>query len=191
MALLFFLARTAADLPLPGEGVASGSGSLTLVAGLLGAMALGSLTGIVGARREARSAARMARSYGHGLHELVETVRAGQDSADAGLWQYDPVTGEQQWSHAMRRLFGVDHSDPFVPGDAETLFCAHGIDLMAQVAQLAEQRTPYILDYALSGGTAPPRRVRVEACNLFDADGSLVRVLGVVREITDCTDCTE
>lgn len=187
MALWFLLARYAAD-PALGEQVPANTGTLTLVAGLLSMMALASLIGIVGARREVRSAARLARSQGDGLHEWLATLRGGQDCAGAGVWQYDPVTGEQHWSHAMRRLFGVDHADDFVPGDADTLLCAHGIDLVPQVTQLADQRTPYTLEFAVCADAGPPRRVRVEACNLFDGEGARVRVVALVREIADCTD---
>ncbi|MDJ0978859.1 MAG: GGDEF domain-containing protein [Erythrobacter sp.] len=173
-----------ADAPLA-LGVAVGTETLLLLVALMIAVALVSLGTVVAVRREARDAARLARQRARAMNELLRTVRMAENMADLGVWQYDPVTGEQQWSDGMRQLFGVDHTDEFVAGDAETLLYANDIDLISQVSQRANERTPFTLRYEIHGYDGVPRSICVQACNLFGEGGVVVRIVAVVRDVTD------
>lgn len=160
-------------------------GTLVALAAGLALVAFLSLAGVVKARREAREAARLARQRARAMNELLRTVRMAESIADLGIWQYDPTTGEQQWSDGMRKLFGVDHDDEFVAGDAETLLYANDINLISHVARHKTERAPFVLRYDIHGYDGVPRVISVQACNLFGADAKVVRVIAVVRDVTD------
>ena len=118
---------------------------------LLGVVAVVAVIGVIMARRETRFAARVARQRARKMSELLRTVRMAESIAELGVWQYDPATGEQKWSSGMRALFGVDHNDPFVDGDAETLLFANDINLIDGVAEHRDTREPFELRYDFIG----------------------------------------
>ena len=163
----------------------SGGIPLAVIASALALVALVSAGGVVVARRDARDASRLARQRGRAMNELLRTVRMAESIADLGVWQYDPTTGEQQWSDGMRRLFGIEHDDEFVAGDAETLLYANDIDLIAHVTRQASERSPFTLHYDIHGYDGVPRSISVQACNLFGQGGKVVRIIAVVRDVTD------
>lgn len=186
MALLAALAQSDVGLT---SGASVDAGTLTLMAGALGMIALCSIGSVIRTRRALRSAARRVRREGGEVQAWLRSIRLAHGGGDVALWQYDPHTGQQQWSGAMRRLFGIDHGDAFVLGDAETLLCARGVDLVAQATQSAAVRVPYTLEYELADPAGPPRFIRGEICNLFDGDGALVRVVAVLREHAGPAEC--
>ncbi|MEO1490235.1 MAG: sensor domain-containing diguanylate cyclase [Pseudomonadota bacterium] len=158
---------------------------LLLVTMLLGLVAMAALAGVVSARREARDATRIARARARSLNELLRTVRMAESIADLGIWQYDPNSGQQQWSRGMRLLFGVDKDEEFVPGDAETLLFANDIDLVGDVLERRQERDPFTLHYDINGYDGKPRSISVQACSLKGLGGEAVRIVAVVRDITD------
>ncbi|MEL6486919.1 MAG: sensor domain-containing diguanylate cyclase [Pseudomonadota bacterium] len=119
------------------------------------------------------------------MNELLRTVRMAESIADLGIWQYNPSSGTQQWSEGMRQLFGVDHQDDFVAGDAETLLFANDINLVGDVSRHALERAPFTLRYDIHGYDGIPRSISVQACNLFGEGGTVARVIAVVRDVTD------
>ncbi|NQX93873.1 MAG: GGDEF domain-containing protein [Erythrobacter sp.] len=171
-----------ADATVPSE---FGASSLLIGACVLAVVAMISLGGVISARRQTREALRLARHRGRAMNELLRTVRMAESIADLGVWQYDPISGEQQWSDGMRRLFGVEHDDEFVEGDAETLLYANDIDLIAHVTRRDIERSPFILHYDIHGYDGIPRSISVQACNLFGLGAKVVRVIAVVRDVTD------
>ncbi|MGB3469753.1 MAG: GGDEF domain-containing protein [Erythrobacter sp.] len=166
-------------------GDALGGDFLLIITGVLLLVALASLGGVLSARRETRFVARLARHRAQSMNELLRTVRMAESIAELGVWQYDPLTAEQQWSKGMRLLFGVDHHDEFVAGDAETLLFANDIDLIGSINRHQNERAPYTMHYDIYGYDGQPRSISVQACNLFGDGGALVRVVAVVRDVTD------
>ncbi|MEM7702982.1 MAG: sensor domain-containing diguanylate cyclase [Pseudomonadota bacterium] len=161
------------------------SNALLLTVCALAVVAMVAVAGVLRSRREAREAARLARQRGRAMKELLRTVRMAESVADLGIWQFDPVTGEQQWSDGMRRLFGVHHDDEFMAGDAETLLYANDIDLIAHVSRHKGEKVPFTLHYDIHGYDGVPRSISVQACNLFGEAGEIGRVIAVVRDVTD------
>lgn len=152
---------------------------------LLGLVALAAVVGVTMARRETRFVARVARARARKMSELLRTVRMAESIAELGVWQYDPATGEQQWSNGMRTLFGVDHQDPFVKGDAETLLFANDINLIDSVTEHRETREPFELHFDIVGYDGRARSMSVQACNLPNRSGGVSRVVAVIRDVTD------
>ena len=152
---------------------------------LLGLVAFVAVIGVMIARKETRLAARIARDRARKMNELLRTVRMAENIAELGVWQYDPSTGEQNWSNGMRSLFGVEHDDQFMEGDAETLLYSNKINLIDDVAEHRHTREPFELRYDFFGYDDAPRSVSVQACNLPNASGGVSRVVAVVRDVTD------
>ncbi len=152
---------------------------------LLGLVAFVAVIGVMMARRETRLAARLARQRTRKMGELIRTVRMAESIAELGVWQYDPSTGEQNWSDGMRALFGVDHDEPLQQGDAETLLLANNIDLIDRVSEYCDTREPFELSYDIIGYDDMPRSISIQACNLPNSSGGVSRVVGVVRDVTD------
>ncbi len=166
-------------------GQAIGTDTLLIMVAALALVALVSLKAVISSRREARMASRMARDRAQTMSELLRTVRMAESIADLGVWQYDPATGEQQWSDGMRQLFGIDHQDEFVAGDAETLLFANDIDLIGNITQHSFERAPYTMHYDIHGYDGQPRSISIQACNLVGEVGAVARVVAVVRDVTD------
>jgi len=162
-----------------------GGNFLLIITGVLLLVAVASLGGVLSARRETRFVARIARRRAQSMNELLRTVRMAESIAELGVWQYDPLTAEQQWSEGMRLLFGVDNHDEFVAGDAETLLFASDIDLIGNVKKHQHERSPYVMNFDINGYDGQPRSISAQACNLFGEGGALVRVVAVVRDVTD------
>ncbi|MEM6908334.1 MAG: sensor domain-containing diguanylate cyclase [Pseudomonadota bacterium] len=166
-------------------GQAVGSDTLLAVALLLALVGGLAVAAVVSSRREARVLARVARRRGKRLSELLRTVRMAESLAEVGVWQYDPATGTQHWSDGMRRLFGIQTDEPFVAGDAETVLYAHDIDLVGGTIAHGASLDPYSLRFEITGFDGNARTLSVEACNLRARDGSISRVVAVLRDVTE------
>ncbi|MEM6858356.1 MAG: GGDEF domain-containing protein [Pseudomonadota bacterium] len=164
---------------------AIGGDLLMIVTAALALVAMGSLWSVITTRSENRQLARIARRRARSMNELLRTVRMAESIADLGIWQYNPSSGTQQWSEGMRQLFGVDHHDDFVAGDAETLLFANDINLVGDVSRRATERAPFTLRYDIHGYDGVPRSISVQACNLLGEAGVVARVIAVVRDVTD------
>ena len=166
-------------------GAYVGPDMLLVICLVLGLVAMVAVTNVFIARRETRSVARLARSRAMGMRELLRTMRMAENIAGIGIWQYDPVSGIQQWSAGLKQLFGIDPSEDFVEGDAETLLLANNIDLTGKTQEHAQEDEPYVLRYDIYGFDGRDKTISVHACNLRDADGSVQRVVAVVRDETE------
>ncbi|BDI61535.1 diguanylate cyclase [Qipengyuania nanhaisediminis] len=163
---------------------AIGSDALFVTSLAFGLIALAALTGVIRARREARATARVARARSRSISDLLRTMRMAESIAGIGVWQYDPETGVQNWSDGLRKLFGIEHDDAFVEGDAETMLYAHEMDLVARVNEHSEEDEPYTMQFEVDAFHGETRWMSVQACNLRAADGSVSRVVAVVRDNT-------
>jgi len=192
---LDFLSKTIGAVPI-GEpaahwalGSAIGPGVvpdiLMAVTFALGLVSMAAVGKVVAARRETRKAARLARKRARSMADLLRTVRMAETIAGIGIWQFDPKTGTQQWSDGLKRLFGIDAAEQFVEGDAETLLFANDIDLIGKVEERADEVEPYTLQFDIYGYDGVAHSISVQACNLMGGDGSVHRVVAVVRDNTD------
>ncbi|MBV7266663.1 GGDEF domain-containing protein [Erythrobacter ani] len=162
-----------------------GSDILFLACIVLLLLAVAALVATRIARREARFSAQLARLRGQRMDQLVKTVSLAEDIAGLGIWQYDPASGAQQWSSGLRRIFGVPGDEPFLEGDAETLLLANNVDLVGAIKERIAEESPYELRFDIRDFEGCARALAVEACNLNDDTGKTVRVVAVVRDVTD------
>jgi PAS domain-containing protein len=161
-----------------------GTDTLMAASLLLALVAMIALGAVVAARRQVRSAARLARYRAKSMSEMLRTVRMAERTSGLGVWQYDPATSAQQLSDGLRQLFGIDHDEPFVQSDAEALLFANDIDLIGKVTARAGETEPYTLHFDMHGFGGMARSISVQACNLVARDGTVNRIVAVVRDIT-------
>ncbi|WP_299193322.1 sensor domain-containing diguanylate cyclase [uncultured Erythrobacter sp.] len=186
------LLNTASSLvagPDLASGVAApaetGSGALMVLSLLLAMVAIAAVANVITSRRQVRKITRTERARAQNMRELLRTVRMAESMAGIGVWQFDPVTGIQQWSDGLKRLFGIEHNDPFVEGDAETLLFANNINLVGKVREHGDEVEPFTLQFDIYGYDGMARSISVQACNLMGSDGKVHRVVAVVRDNTE------
>ncbi len=161
------------------------SDALTLGCCVLAIVALAGLFGTLRERRKSRSALRTAQTQSDAMRELLRTVRMAESMAGLGIWQYVPSTGQQIWSDGVKRLFGIGASARLGKGDAETMLYANAADLVGQVEQNSAQIEPYMMQVEMCGMDDTPRTLALQACNMRGADGTVERVVALVRDVTD------
>ncbi len=166
-------------------GMVIGSDMLMLIVIALGLIAIAAIGKVIAARRETRSAARLARKRARSMAELLRMVRMAETIAGIGIWQFDPKTGTQLWSDGLKRLFGIEEGEDFVEGDAETLLFANDIDLIGKVNEHTDEVEPYTLQFDVSNFDGGRLSISVQACNLMGGDGLVHRVVAVIRDNTD------
>lgn len=172
-------ASIASPRPLSDEAiVAAACFALALVSLVL-------LAALVAARRDTQFVAQIANKHAEHINELARTSRLAEEIAEIGVWECDPVSGRQQWSEGLRRIFGVEDDEPLAEGDAETMLFANNIDLVHVVRERLDETQPYRLHYEFYGFDGGSRAIEVKACNLRSDNGETDRVVAVVRDDTD------
>lgn len=163
-----------------------GSPFMALLSICLAVIALLAISNVVTTRRKTRAAARLARERSESMGELLRTMRMAESLAGIGVWQYDYATGRQNWSEGLKRLFGIDRDAKLVEGDAENLLYASDVDLVSRVREQVHTLGTFSLDFTICGFDGVRRNVLFQACNLRGRDGSVLRVVAIVRDAAEC-----
>jgi len=117
------------------------------------------------------------------LWQSEVTLNRAQQVAQTGSWHLDVIRGELTWSEETYRIFGVPMGTPVTyerfletthPDDRESVATAWTAALTGQ---------PYTLEYRIvvTGGT---KWVRENAEVEFDEDGTALRGIGTVQDVT-------
>lgn len=176
--------QASGSLPAGAFAEAVGADTLLLVCFALAVIALVAICNVVVTRREARRTARKARSSSDATRDLLRSMRMAECIAGIGVWQFDYVTEDQQWSDGLKRLFGLDPDAQLHEGDAETVLFANDIDLVGRIREQSDRFEPFAFRFDLRGSDYALRTIEVEACNLRSADDEVLRVVAVMRDVT-------
>ncbi|QUL38327.1 diguanylate cyclase [Erythrobacter sp. JK5] len=177
--------RTVADPQFQIAGQPVGADLLVAMSLLLALVALVGIVGVMLARRETRFAARLARQRAGRVGDLLRTIRMAESIAELGVWQYDPATGRQSWSHGIRALFGAEENLAFAEKDAANLLLANEIDLVGSALAHRDDECPFELQFDIVGFDGIARTLAVHACNLPGKNRGIAIVVAVVRDVTD------
>ena len=128
--------------------------------------------------------------YKHRAEEAIQESEASlalaQRIAHLGSWELNLAQGSLTWSDEIFRIFGLSR-DTFVPSSEAFYGLVHPADReRVRAAALAAVRTrePYVIDHRI---LLPDGRERVvnECAEVFvDAQGTPVRMVGTVQDIT-------
>jgi diguanylate cyclase (GGDEF)-like protein/PAS domain S-box-containing protein len=114
--------------------------------------------------------------------QLAEAQRIAQ----MGSFELDPVTGATLWSEELYRIFGVDPTSVATAGLASMI--VHPDDrVQVERARIEtmEQGIPFDLVYRIVRGTSEERHVHGRAFCERAPDGTPVKVVGTVMDVTD------
>lgn len=115
----------------------------------------------------------------------VELLAELSAMAHVGLWEFDPKTGQGSWTPEVARIHEVDPSTPtradfglqFYQGEHRRRITL-AIDEAVRCAQ------PYDLELELITAQGNRKWIRTK-CRPIVADGEVVRLQGVIQDITD------
>ena len=122
---------------------------------------------------------------GKRLGRVMRMMKLAEDLAQLGVWQYDLLNDQQHWSPGLLRLFGMNHSEKLLPGDAETLLLCNGGEVLSQISENHGKRSSYTFDFIVDGYDGVNRILRMHAANKWDRSGMRNRVFGVVIDVTE------
>lgn len=119
------------------------------------------------------------------LNEAKAQAAMVEEIAVIGLWQYFPDEQRHDWSPGLREIFGLDPDEVFLPGDAETLLAANGVDLVSFVMAKQDEMEPFTRRFAIMRFDGSMRVLTFRARHIGAAGGRSRRVFGVVTDITE------
>jgi PAS domain S-box-containing protein len=128
------------------------------------------------------------------LNEMVrnlERTRAhlyqAQSLASMGSWVLDFTDESLTWSTEVHRIHGTDPAT-FKPTRAAFRSMVHPSDLPTLVAAVEKaQRTgePYAVEHRLTRPNGEIRHCRLSAAPLRDESGAVVKLIGIVQDVTE------
>lgn len=121
------------------------------------------------------------------LRQIDESRSLALIASDAGIWDWNPETGEVTWHESCEQLFGVE------PGAFEGTYEAfitrvHPADRSAvehAIARTIHQDEPFHVAFRISRDDGVERWVSSRGKLLSDVDGTPVCLLGVAVDITE------
>jgi PAS domain S-box-containing protein len=123
------------------------------------------------------------------LKENERLLRRAQEIAHVGHWSWDITTNIVTWSDEMHRIFGIDKER--FSGDLNAVIEAaiHPDDraaVHASNAAVTKENRPQPMEYRIVRPEGTVRHVWAEAGDtVCDGQGNIVRLSGVVQDITD------
>ena len=121
-----------------------------------------------------------------GLRESREKLDLAVDGAGLGIWDWDMVTGELVWNERCKAIYGLP------PGSNVTFAAAmeaiHPDDRTAALdaaTRSIEAHTGYDMEYRTLWPDGTVRWVAARGFPYADAAGQMVRMSGIVLDITE------
>ena len=114
-------------------------------------------------------------------------LELAQAAGQLGLWELDLVSGALYWSQAMCEMFQISDPDRVLSNDRYLEFVhPDDRDYVAQrVAQAADGVADYDVEHRVILADGSERHVQAQASVEHDGEGRAVRMVGLVRDITD------
>ncbi len=121
------------------------------------------------------------------LRQREASLNEAQRLAHLGNWEWDIATGVLTWSDEVYRIFGYQPRS-FTPTFDAFVQAIHPEDTTA--VQEAIQRTlaediPYLIQYRVIQPDGTERSVYAEGEQTRAADGTPVRMFGIIQDVTD------
>jgi diguanylate cyclase (GGDEF)-like protein/PAS domain S-box-containing protein len=121
------------------------------------------------------------------LRQSQKNLAEAQRIANLGSWDWDIVKGDLRWSDGIYRIFGLS-PEGFGATYAAFLQVVHPDDrarVQQAVKDAVEHAKPYRMEHRVVRPDGQERVVQELGEVTFDADGTAVRMVGTVQDITD------
>lgn len=120
-----------------------------------------------------------------GTTRLVEKLALALDAGNLGTWEWDPATDNMVLSAKAGEIYGVEPGVPHNREQLRSLLHEEDRDLARQTAaQAMADRVDYEIEYRVLRPGGAPMWVAARGRGVYDADGRLLRMHGVVQDIT-------
>jgi PAS domain S-box-containing protein len=121
------------------------------------------------------------------LKKSEANLAAAQRVAHVGSWEYDILTGNITWSEEKFRIFGLD-STQNAPTFSEFMKRIHPDDqglLQRYIDRAITDGQPYELDFRILRADGAIRYLNCRGEPIFNAQGQVIQLFGVVMDITE------
>jgi len=109
-----------------------------------------------------------------------------QETAEIGIWEYAPESGELHWSNGIRRIHGVDADyEPSLEDGIEFYHPEDRATIRSAVERAIEAGEPYDLDLRIVRGDGEVRDVRAQGKRVDRPQQATTMLRGVLQDITD------
>jgi PAS domain S-box-containing protein len=120
------------------------------------------------------------------LRESEERLRLAQRSAKVGVWDWNPRTGEDHFTPELSQIYGL------APGTIKTYQDWRRLVHPGDIVRVEAERDKAIANHEafnlvmrIFHSSGEVRWINASGGAIYDEDGSVSRVLGVVRDITE------
>lgn len=120
------------------------------------------------------------------LENLRQRHALALRSGDLGVWEFTPDTDTLIWDWQMHELYGRDALLPVTLGDWQASVHPEDLDQAnAAVARCLDHKTEVLCSFRIRHPQRGVRYIEGSADVILDAKGTVLRVVGVNRDVTD------
>jgi PAS domain S-box-containing protein len=119
------------------------------------------------------------------LRESEERLRLAQESANVGIWDMYPKTGEDIWTPELYRIYGLTPGTIKTHQEWRQLVSPEDLARVeAERDEAMAKRQPFELEFRVFHSSGKVIWVNAKGGAIYDEAGEIVRVLGVNVDIT-------
>jgi PAS domain S-box-containing protein len=116
---------------------------------------------------------------------LAETLELALAAADLGTWDWDPTTDRIILSDRAAEIYGLQAQQRYTREWMRGLIRSdHRNSIRDAARRSVTERSEYDVEYPLDRAIDRPHWVAVRGRGVYDAAGNLLRMLGVVQDVT-------
>ncbi|WP_437230246.1 PAS domain S-box protein [Planctomicrobium sp. SH661] len=119
------------------------------------------------------------------LQHLAESLRLALDSADLGAWDWDPATDQMKISSRAGKIYGIDSSKTYKRESLRSLIHPEDRErARIHARQAVEDKCDYNVEYRIARPDGGELWVAVRGRGVYDDAGKMIRMLGIVQDVT-------
>ncbi len=121
------------------------------------------------------------------LQQINNRLEMAYDAADAGAWDYDLVSGRNEWTPKIFELFGLDPHKTTPSFEAWKNIVNHEDRefTMKHIDQALKNHTPVGCEFRVSQPNGQIRWINALGKGIYDRMNQPVRLIGICTDITD------
>ena len=127
-----------------------------------------------------------ARETEHQLRATSQRLRLATEGTGTGVWEWDLVNREANWSAETRRIIGVSADEVISMDDFSAIIHPDEVaDVVARTNQALAANREFAIEYRVVRPDGEVRWVISRGVGLRDAKGRMIRTFGTINDITD------
>ena len=134
--------------------------------------------------RRLQQTAHLLRRRREQFSNMSRILHMTEQLGDFGVWQYCLTDQRQDWTRGLQELFGIDASEEFKEGDAETLLQANGIDLVVLAQDASTKGGVISSEFKVQGLDGKTRILEMRMCAIGAGKAPANRIFAVFLDVT-------